>query len=241
MSTRDASRGAGCQIALVSVIVPVFNGERYLREALGSVLSQTYSNLELIVVDDGSTDATAAILRAMGDPVRSARQAHAGTAAALNHGIDIARGAFLSFLDADDLWVQEKLSMQMAALERDPELDLIFGNVRQFHSPELTPAERAAIACPDHPMRGVSAGTMLIRQGALMRVGPFDTGWAIGEFMDWYARAMEAELRETTLAEVVMFRRLHAHGSRARTRDAGIEYTRIARAALHRRALHRSD
>jgi glycosyltransferase involved in cell wall biosynthesis len=221
--------------AQVSVIVPVFNGERYLAEALGSVRSQSYSELELIVVDDGSTDSTPDILRTMGDRVRCVRRPHAGVAAALNHGVELARGAFLSFLDADDLWVPEKLALQMAALEREPELDLAFGHVRQFRSPELTRAERAAIVCPELPMRGISTGTLLIRRHAFARVGPFDTGWAIGEFMDWYARAMEAGLKATVLPEVLMLRRLHTHHTRATSRAEGLDYARIARAALRRR------
>ncbi len=217
------------------MIVPVFNGERYLAEALRSVRSQSYSELELIVVDDGSTDSTPDILRAMGDRLHCVRRPHRGLAAALNQGVELARGAFLSFLDADDLWIPGKLALQVAAFEREPQLDLVFAHVRQFHSPELTAAERAAIVCPERPMRGISTGTLLIRRDAFDRVGPFDTDWMIGEFMDWYARATEAGLRATVLPEVVMLRRLHAHHTRAGARAEGLDYARIARAALRRR------
>ncbi len=216
----------------VSVIVPVFNGERYLAQALDSVLEQTYPDLELIVVDDGSTDATPDIISRFGSAVRSVHQPNAGTAAALNRGIDLARGSLLSFLDADDLWVPDKLRWQLDALRANPGIDLVFGHMRQFHSPDLVAAERAAITCSQQAMPGISTGTLLVPRQAFNRVGPFSTRWAVGEFMDWYGRAQDAGLRQVVLPEVVALRRLH---SRSRERAADVDYARIAREALRRR------
>jgi glycosyltransferase involved in cell wall biosynthesis len=107
---------------LVSCIVPVFNGERYLAEALDSVLGQTYRALEVIVVDDGSTDGTPAVVRTFGARVRCVTQPNAGLAAARNRGLAAATAELVAFLDADDLWLPEKIACQMERFRAHPEL-----------------------------------------------------------------------------------------------------------------------
>jgi glycosyltransferase involved in cell wall biosynthesis len=99
---------------LISCIVPVFNGERYLGEALDSILAQTYRPLEVVVVDDGSAEGAAAVVARYRDQIRPLFQPNAGQAAARNLGLSVARGEFVAFLDADDLWHPEKLARQMA-------------------------------------------------------------------------------------------------------------------------------
>ncbi len=108
---------------LISCIVPVFNGERYLREALDSIFAQTYRPLEILVADDGSTDRTPYIAAAFGNRLRYLRQDNQGPAAARNLGIRAATGEFIAFLDADDVWHPEKLERQMARFQVRPELD----------------------------------------------------------------------------------------------------------------------
>jgi glycosyltransferase involved in cell wall biosynthesis len=219
----------------VSVVIPVRDGARYLREAVDSVRAQTVGEVELIVVDDGSEDATPELLRALDPPVRHVRQERLGVAAAVNRGVELARGELLAFLDADDLWTPRKTELQLAALAADAGLDMVFGHVRQFHSPELSSEERAAIACSADPLPGLSKGTMLIRRESLERVGRFATEWRLGDFVDWHARATEAGLEATMLGDVVMLRRLHATNNTREAAAAHVDYVRIARAALHRR------
>ena len=220
---------------LVSVIIPVRDGELYLAEAVRSVLEQSYRHVDPIVVDDGSEDGTPELLSAFGTTVRSVRQEPAGTAAAVNRGVELARGDFLAFLDADDLWTRQKLELQMAALAGNTKLDLVFGHVRHFHSPELSADERAAVACPAEAMPGPSKGTMLVRRESFVRVGAFDTTWRVGDFVDWYARAQECGLVAETLPDVVMLRRVHMRNTSRRAQDAYVDYARVARAALTRR------
>src|SRR3954451_23570366 len=107
------------ELPLVSVIIPVHNGAKYLRAALESVFAQTYSPFEVIVVDDGSVDESGVIAQSFND-VRYIHQANQGVAAARNNGIGAARGEFLAFLDQDDLWTTEKLKLQMGYLMKDP-------------------------------------------------------------------------------------------------------------------------
>src|SRR5262249_26420702 len=123
---------------LVSVLMPVYNREAYLAGAIESILAQTYRPLEIIVVDDGSTDASAAIAQRYAE-VRYAYQPHAGIAAARNRTLSLARGEYLAFLDSDDLWEPSTLDRQMAVMLSAPELGMLFGHVIEFVSPELDP------------------------------------------------------------------------------------------------------
>src|SRR5690606_28366702 len=114
----------------VSVIIPVYNGERYLAEAVHSILAQTVPTLEIIVVDDGSTDGTARVAQRFGDAVCYVYQPNRGPAAARNRGLERARGEIVAFLDADDLWREGKLACQCARLEADPTLDIVLGHTQ---------------------------------------------------------------------------------------------------------------
>src|SRR5437763_5703586 len=100
----------------VSVVIPVRNGERFLADAIGSALGQSRPPLEVIVVDDGSSDSTAEVAQAFGSAVHCVSQPPLGVATALNCGVNLARGDLLAFLDADDVWMHEKLELQVAAL-----------------------------------------------------------------------------------------------------------------------------
>ena len=220
---------------LVSVVVPVYDGARYLGAAIESVLAQAYRPLEVVVVDDGSRDGSAAVARAFGEPVRVCGQPHAGIAVARNTGVAHARGALLAFLDADDLWTADKLARQLAALEADPSLDLVFAHARQFLSPDLDPATARQLRCPPEPVPGRIPGTLLARRAAVDRVGPFDTTRRVGEFIDWYGRAVDLGLRQCLLPETLLLRRLHGRNTGIRARDAQTDYVQILKAALDRR------
>jgi glycosyltransferase involved in cell wall biosynthesis len=220
---------------LVSVVIPVYNGERYLAEAIESVLGQPYRPLELLVVDDGSADGSAEVAGRYDTPVRLIRALHEGAAAARNRGAEAAEGSYLAFLDADDLWTAGKLPLQVARLESDAALDAAFGTVEHFYSPELDQAARNTIECPGGAMPAYHPGAMLIRTEAFRRVGPFQTCWQVGEFMDWYLRAQEAGLMSVMLPDVVMRRRLHGANLGLRARPARVDYARILKAALDRR------
>lgn len=112
---------------LVSAIMAAYNGEDYIEEALESVFAQTYPNVELIVVDDGSTDSTPDILKGYADTLTYLRQENQGSAAARNLAISHARGEFVAILDADDVWLAQKTAMQVETFRAAPELDLVFG------------------------------------------------------------------------------------------------------------------
>jgi glycosyltransferase involved in cell wall biosynthesis len=218
---------ASARRPLVSVIIPVFNCDRYLGAAIRSVLAQTYHSLEIVAIDDGSTDRSADVARAF-HAVRYTHQAHAGLSAALNHGVRLARGRFLAFLDADDLWTAQKLSLQMARFDRDPGLDIVFGHVQQFAGEGVPPADARS-----EP--GYSKGTMLVTQGAFSRVGAFDPKWRMGDFVDWYSRALDIGLKSLMLSDVFLWRRVHASNMSVRETARRTDYARIVKLAIDRR------
>lgn len=195
---------------LVSVVLPMHNGIRHVEAALDSILAQTWPSLEVVVIDDGSTDGSAELVLARyGDRVRMLRQPQAGHPAARNAGIRAATGGFLSFLDHDDFWPENKIDLQMQVLLDDPTVDAVMGHALNFLDEEIPEAERARIAVPLHPLPGTSPGTMLIRREALDRVGAFDESKEMGEFLDWYIRAQTVQLNIRMLPEVLLHRRIH--------------------------------
>jgi len=119
-------------VKTISVIIPAYNHARYLAEAIDSVLAQTYAPLEIIVVDDGSTDGTPAVAASYGDRIRYIRQENAGVGAARNNGIAAARGEYLAFLDSDDIWLPEKLEREIALFDADPQLGFVHCGVEKF-------------------------------------------------------------------------------------------------------------
>lgn len=220
---------------LVSVIIPVYNCERYLAQAIESVLAQTYRPIEIIVVDDGSTDRSADVAKRFAVPVRYCFQSHSGSGAARNRGIRMATGSHFAFLDADDLWVQDKLACQMKAFNNDSELDMVFGHTRQFYSPDLVTSLKAKMHYTQEVMPAYTPSSLLVKRTAFFRVGFFSTNWRVGEFMDWYLKAMELRLKSLMLPAVMLQRRLHCNNTGIRNRDSKADYLRILKASLDRR------
>jgi glycosyltransferase involved in cell wall biosynthesis len=212
---------------IVSVVIPVYNTERYVAASIDSVLAQTRPPAEVIVVDDGSTDGTSEILRSFGGRIVMLRQQQSGAAVALNTGIAGSAGDFLAFQDADDLWLPEKLALQCDLLARQPEVEAVFGHARQFVSPDLEDGG-AGLEVPDRDQVGVHKGAMLIRRPAFERVGPFDPSLTKIEFGEWYARAIALGLRTHILPDVVILRRLHATNTGRVHRDEQREQQLLA-------------
>jgi glycosyltransferase involved in cell wall biosynthesis len=192
---------------LVSVIIPFCNYERYLGEAIESVLKQSYELMELILVDDSSTDGSAAIAKRYVPPGFYLWRENGGTGAARNSGIDHASGDFIAFCDADDRWEPAKLEVQMAAFTANPDLDVVFTHVQEFISTKFQEPLKVRSANSRAP--GVLPSTMLIRRRALDRVGPFSESYQTAEWADWYVRMRELDLTEGMLPEVLVARRLH--------------------------------
>ncbi|MDF5721893.1 MAG: glycosyltransferase [Rhizonema sp. PD37] len=217
---------------LISVVIPVYNRERYLAEAIESVLAQTYPAIELIVVDDGSTDHSAEVAQRY--PLTYHFQPNGGISSARNTGIALAKGNFFAFLDSDDIWVVNKLSKQMTAFEGDPNLEAVFGYAQQFYSPELDETFRQKFRCPQQPIAAHIASAMLIHRAAFLRIGLFDTKLKTGIDISWYICALENQLQQVTLPDVVYRRRLHETNSGIIERQYANERIYILKAKLDR-------
>ncbi len=217
-------------------MIGVYNAAPYIVEAIDSVFDQTYRPLEVIVVDDGSTDNSADVIKSYGDAVTYAYQDNAGNGSARNHAVRLASGELFAFLDADDRFVADKLERQWAALQSDPDLNVVFGHVQEFVSPELTPEQMASVRPPaPAPMPWTAPNLMLIRRSDFQRVGPFSESLRVGVTVDWYARATEAGLKSLVLPEVVLERRLHLTNNGLRESDSRGQYMHVLKAALDRR------
>jgi glycosyltransferase involved in cell wall biosynthesis len=216
-------------------MIPVYNGEAYLAEAIDSVLGQSYRPIEVIVVDDGSDDGSGGVARSYGDPVRYARQDRAGNGAARNHAVSLATGDLFTFLDADDRLAPGALQRLVDVLEADSTLEAVYGHVREFVSPDVDPEARAKLRPPIDRIAGCLPTNMLMRRESFLRVGQFPTHLRVGVTVDWSARAAETEMPTTLLDDVLFERRLHANNNGIREREHRSHYLHVVKAALDRR------
>jgi glycosyltransferase involved in cell wall biosynthesis len=218
---------------LISIILPTYNGETYLPQALESVRAQTDHDWELLLIDDGSTDRTAEIARQVGFPLRYFYQENRGTAAARNRGVELARGTLFAFLDQDDFWEPHKLEWQRAALQARPELDGVFGQMMEFERAEDLHEPGAGVQQVLKP--GILPSGMLIRKDSFLRVGGFDPQFKLSEWSEWYLRATGGGLRFQVLPERVGWRRIHSNNKGNVPRRELTEYARIFKQALDRK------
>lgn len=220
---------------LITVIIAVYNGARYLAAAIESALAQTYEAVEIVVVDDGSEDGSGAIAEKFLPRVRYARHPHEGMGAARNRAIALARGSLFAFLDADDAFPAGRLELQISAFRADPALEAVYGHVREFVSADLEPAAARRLRTPAARIQGRLVGAVLIKREAFFRVGLFDTTLKVGVGLDWSARAAEQRLKSLILPEIVLERRLHNENNGLRQKDHRDQYIHVIKAALDRR------
>jgi len=193
---------------LVSVVIPVRDGRRFLAPALESVLAQDYEPFELLVIDDGSDDDSARVASAY-PRARVLRLTGRGVSAARNAGAEAAAGELLAFLDQDDLWTPCKLTLQVAALLGDESLGFALGYQRLFCEPGVPePAWLRASSLPREHV-GYFPGTLVVRRNVFENVGPFREDAPPAEGADWFLRASERGVARTIVPEVVLLKRIH--------------------------------
>jgi len=219
---------------LISCVVSVFNGERYLAQALSSIAAQTYRPIEVIVADDGSTDGSCAIAASSRESVRLVTQPTAGPAATRNLGLDSARGEFVAFLDADDLWHPEKLARQMARFLARPELELCVSHVQMFWGdvPGAVPD-----AYRDHPrsrpVPGYATTALLARRRLFDRIGRFRAERWFSDATEWFIRARRQGAVMELVPETLTYHRMHAANlTRRRTADSREEFLDLVKEHL---------
>lgn len=192
---------------MISVIVQCYQAEAFLREALDSVFAQDDWPLEVLVVDDGSSDRSCAIARA--EPrARLLTGPHLGLAGARNRGIEAARGTFVAFLDADDRWTPDKLRVQLALLDRTGGGAAV-GHMRRFVDSTCVRPANYGMAQLETAVAAPIPGSLLVRRDVLHRIGPFDPELPVGCDTDWMLRLGDAGAGPVLAPEVILEKRLH--------------------------------
>lgn len=200
----------------MTVIIPAFNAERTLEATIESVLSQDYQDFELLIVDDGSVDDTANIVRRFDRAVLLERS-NGGPSLARNTALSKASGELVAFLDHDDLWLPGKLSRQVQYLETHPEIDGVYTHLRHFVAGGTSvPAWfRPWLLETDCP--GYTLSTLMVRSEVFSRVGLFQPGHR-AEDADWFLRARDSGIKFGELRETLVMKRVHeANVSRDQT------------------------
>jgi len=217
---------------LVSVVVPVYNGDRFLAAALDSIYAQDYRPLEVIVVDDGSVDRTTDIAQSYQE-ARYIYQTNQGHGRAKNVGIAAARGKFLAFLDADDLWAPHKLRVQVDYLLAHPDTSYVTARVQNFIEPGTQPQPKRKDLLLTEAATMI-VGALVARRSAFEAVGDFDTGYRHANDSDWFFRAREAGMPWIVLPEVLLYRRLHDSNLSYETRAMASELLRAVKSSIDR-------
>ena len=228
-------------LAPVSVVIPAYNSEEFISEAISSALAQTLRVSEIIVVDDGSTDRTAEVAAELGASV--VRQSHGGISVARNAGLRAAKHEWIAFLDADDIWEPKKIEYQWAAIRRHPDVGLVSCDLSQWihgsHSPDIS-ADVTGVADNDAPMVYVpqaqgaflidrmtyNSPTMLIRRDLLLSVGLFDEQVRYVEGVECYLRVIAR--CPIVLVELPLVRqRLHERNTSANSVEMRLSWIKM--------------
>lgn len=213
-----------------SVVIPAYNAADTIEDALRSILEQDCPPVEIIVVDDGSTDATASAVRKFGSPVTLVQQQNQGCGAATNNGMARVASPLMAFLDADDVWLPGKASRQLEMLEADPGISGLFARAQNFKGRLPEPALGSI-----HDLW--SRTTMMIRTEAARRIGDMiDPDGGRGDTVDWIARGRELGLRFEMMPELLAMRRIRPGSlSFGRDREKDLGYLEVVKRALDRK------
>jgi glycosyltransferase involved in cell wall biosynthesis len=225
---------------LVTVVVAVYNGERFLRPALESLYAQDYQPFEAVFVDDGSTDGSAEIARAFAG-IRYVYQQNQGLAAARNTGLALASGEFLAYLDDDDLIPPHKLRRQAEYLVANPDVGCVLGRQEIMLESGVEPPEWLTRDPIFGDLDGIPFVSAMIRTELLRAVGGFDPSYRFAEDRDLFVRLREHGVRMEVLPEVLLFRRFHGENMNFRLRPQKHPLLRSLKAKLDRERAGRSD
>lgn len=191
----------------ISAIIPVYNAERHIASAIRSILAENYPLLEILVIDDGSSDRSAEIARTFPE-VTYHHQTNQGPAAARNNGIRRAKGEFILFLDADDLVPEGKIRLQLSYFEQKPELQMVMGKSQFFFEDG---ASKDVFRFPDDSYQALSIllGSGLYRRSIFEKTGLFDESLRFSEDFDWFNRVRELNTPILITDDITLYYRRH--------------------------------
>lgn len=195
---------------LISIIIPVHNGETFLLEAIYNIKRQKYHPLEIIVIDDGSTDRTAEIADRFHQEICYVYQPNQGPSAARNHGIKIAKGEVIAFLDVDDLWADGILIEFADYLTTHPDVEIVQGLIQRMQFELVVTHENSGVFEPIfQPYQFINLGSAIYRRSVFNKVGLFDQNLRDNEDTDWFLRAWEQNISKVVIPKTMLFYRKH--------------------------------
>ncbi|NOT69151.1 MAG: glycosyltransferase [Methylophilaceae bacterium] len=229
----------------VSVVIPSYNAARFLPEAIDSVRKQTLAVHEIIIMDDGSTDDTEQVVQSLGDGILYIRQKNAGVSAARNRGIDAATGEIIAFLDADDVWLPEKIERQLQVFQDHPDVALVATDKAEIDTQgklllpslfkqqhlhtyfsSLNNAPIPKVMSQLVKVNFIPTSSVLVRKAALNRVGVFDTTIRYGEDLELWVR-IAAQFQIACLAKVMLHYRRHDTNATQATEKLLLDMVRV--------------
>lgn len=211
---------------LTSVIIPVYNGENYIQEALESVFQQDYQALEVIVIDDGSTDKTQEIIKNTNLNIKYVYQENQGASAARNHGLKIAQGKYIAFLDADDLWHPQALNIQFQCLNKYPDAEIVLGKT------QLVDFTNVPI---DEPCFVLHLASAVYEKSVFNQVGLLDENLDYSDDLDWFNRAREQNINIIKHEHTVLFYRQHDRNMTKQKTCQELKILKVLKKSLNRR------
>ena len=223
---------------VVSVIMPLHNGQAFLAEALASVLGQVEADFEVILVDDGSSDGTRRIAEyheRKHPSVRLLSQGNAGVTVARNRGVAVARGEYLAFLDQDDRWRPEALATHLCAFGLEPALAYTVAHQRCFLEPGGDCPDWFRLQPLGEPLPAFLPGGLMVRRSVFAELGGFDPRYPISSDADWFARARDAGLPMRLLPDVTLERRIHRANQSSQAAVIHRELFQLLRASIDRK------
>lgn len=232
-------RGVSGALPFLSVIVPAFNGEQFIREAIENIIAQDYPSLEIIVVDDGSEDNTAEIIKQLPYEVRYLYQPNGGPAGARNTGIREAKGEYIAFLDVDDLWPVNNLYTLVEEISRNDEAEAVLGHGQiANYNPSTDTYEYSGSPAGEFPYY---VGAALYRRSVFSKVGLFDPTLRYGEDTDWFMRARELGIVVRKLEEITLVVRRHGNNMTLNRDPRELNQLRVLKKSVDRLRARRKE
>ncbi|PWG05796.1 glycosyltransferase [Polaribacter aquimarinus] len=195
----------------VDIIIPVFNGDKFINEAIDSILKQSYQDFRILIVDDGSTDNTVSVVKKYLEKNKNIllfEQPHFGQPKTINRGLSETTAEFICFLDADDYWEETKLEKQLDYFDSNKDASACFTMIKEFESFEDNGVVQNYNA-RKNTMKGVSKTTIMFKRGLLELYNFFDEDQFIGVFINWFSKMIKDKIIYDTINEVLVHRRVH--------------------------------
>lgn len=193
---------------LVSIVLPVKNGERFLAESISSVLSQDYHPLELIVIDGQSTDRSAGIIRSFPE-ANYVSQDGTGINEAWNQGINEAKGEYIGFMSSDDIWAPAKIQRQINYYRKHPDVLCNITMIKMFLEPNITPPPSLKAETLNNAYPGYNLETLLVHRSIFKQIGVFLTQIPGPQDLDWWLRLKDSGETIAVIPEVLVYKRIH--------------------------------